>query len=431
MKSIRIVKTGKTLKGVIRLPSSKSISNRLLIIRALSGINFPVHNLSAAGDTVLLEDLLRRVSHGRPDSNSTTELDCANAGTVLRFLASLTALNGGRWMLTGSERMKQRPVGELVETLKMLGAGIEYLGNAGFPPLLIKSGGLRSAPLTIDAGVSSQFISSLLLISPYLPDGLTIDMKGEPVSEPYIDMTIGLMKEFGISIRKWKHRIIVEPGKYTGKEFTVESDWSAASFWFLASSLTDDVDLTLIGLSENSLQGDSILQAVYSVFGVQSEFRVPGAGGYPLHELPSSLRLTKREIQPEGFYFDFTPYPDIALPVIAGCAATGIAGRFEGLRSLAIKESDRVRVLSAELLKLGCILTFPDGDDPAIELSPSELKVNPGSVIDTYRDHRMAMTFAMLALKTGSIRIADPDVTDKSYPGFWTDLEAAGFRITW
>jgi len=447
MKSVLVTKTDKKLSGVIRLPSSKSISNRLLIIRALSGGNFPISNLSEAGDTVLLGKLLNSISGGT-HSNKTIELDCENAGTVLRFLVSFTALKKGRWMLTGSERMKQRPVGILVETLKFLGAGIEYLGNTGFPPLLVKGGSLGSARLSMTADVSSQFISSLLLIAPYLPDGLVIDMKGEPVSEPYIDMTIRLMKESGINIRKWKHRIKVEPGKYQVKEFTVESDWSAASFWFLAASLAGDVDLTLTGLTENSMQGDSVLQSVFSVFGVRPEFLnfakdalgtddlpfAPGPHDRPSalrhDDLLSALRLSKTNSKPEGFYYDFTRYPDIALPVIAACAASGIRGRFEGLRSLAIKESDRLRALSEELVKLGCRVSVSGAGEPVIELGPSKMKVSEGTIIDTYRDHRMAMTFAMLAMKTGSIRIANPDVAVKSYPGFWEDLAKAGFVIS-
>ena len=465
MKSVLVTKTDKKLSGVIRLPSSKSISNRLLIIRALSGGNFPVNNLSEAGDTVLLGKLLNSISGGT-HANKTIELDCENAGTVLRFLVSFTALKKGRWMLTGSERMKQRPVGILVENLKLLGAGIEYLGNTGFPPLLVKGGSLGSARLSMTADVSSQFISSLLLIAPYLPDGLVIDMKGEPVSEPYIDMTIRLMKESGINIRKWKHRIKVEPGKYQVKEFTVESDWSAASFWFLAASLAEDVDLTLTGLTENSMQGDSVLQSVFSVFGVRPEFlryspdalstedlhSAPDSHDRPFHlhtedlsfapgphdrpsalrhdDLLSALRLSKTNSKPEGFYYDFTRYPDIALPVIAACAASGIRGRFEGLRSLAIKESDRLRALSEELVKLGCRVSVSGAGEPVIELGPSKMKVSEGTIIDTYRDHRMAMTFAMLAMKTGSIRIADPDVAVKSYPGFWEDLAKAGFVIS-
>jgi 3-phosphoshikimate 1-carboxyvinyltransferase len=437
MKSILVTKTDKQLNGVIRLPSSKSISNRLLIIRALSGGNFLINNLSGAGDTVLLGKLLNSIS-GVTRAGETPTLDCENAGTVLRFLISFTALKKGRWMLTGSERMKLRPVGGLVENLKLLGAGIEYLGNTGFPPLLVKGGGLGSARLSMNADVSSQFISSLLLIAPYLPEGLVIDMKGETVSEPYIDMTIRLMKDSGIDIRKWKHRIKVEPGKYQAKEFTVESDWSAASFWFLAASLAEDVDLTLTGLTENSMQGDSVLQSVFSVLGVRPEFlnynpdalRADDLLSAPSpHDLHSALGLSKKNTKPEDFYYDFTRYPDIALPVIAACAASGIRGRFEGLRSLGIKESDRVGALSEELVKLGCRVIVSGDGEPVIELGPSKMKVSPGTIIDTYRDHRMAMTFAMLAMKTGSIRIADPDVAVKSYPGFWEDLAKAGFVI--
>jgi 3-phosphoshikimate 1-carboxyvinyltransferase len=435
MKSIRIVKTDKSLKGVINLPSSKSISNRLLIIRAISGGDFAINNLSVAEDTALLEKLLHKISLGG-NSRETVELDCANTGTNLRFLASFAAARRGRWMLTGTERMKQRPVGELVENLKLLGAEIEYLGNTGFPPLLIKGRSLKSCNLTIDAGVSSQFISSLLMISPYLPDGLTLDLKGDPVSEPYTDMTIRLMKDFGIEVRKWKHRIRVEPGRYTGREYTVESDWSAASFWYMAAALSNEADLQLPGLLEKSLQGDSVLSTAYDVFGVRTRFvnskskKVRNSHSpIPNPQPPDILHLTKQSSHLDGFYYDFIHHPDLALPMIATCAALGIRGRFEGLKSLVIKETDRIQALSAELQKLGYKVSVSKGEFPAIELSPSKLKSNPETVIDTYRDHRMAMTFAMFALKTGSIRIADPDVVVKSYPGFWNDMEALGFEL--
>ena len=353
MKSIRIVKPDKSLKGKINLPASKSISNRMLIIQAISGGDFAINNISSAGDTALLHKLLHKITPVE-NSHETIELDCADAGANLRFLASFAAARRGRYVLTGTERMKQRPIGELVESLKLLGAEIEYLGNTGFPPLLIKGRSLKSCNLTIDAGVSSQFISSLLMISPYLSDGLTIDLKGESVSKPYIDMTIRLMKEFGINVRKWKHRIRVEPGRYTGREFTIEPDWSAASFWYQAAALADEVDLELPGLSEKSLQGDSVLSTAYAVFGVQTRFVNSKREKGPSPQPPVTVHLSRQSSRPEAFYYNFTHHPDLALPMIATCAAFGIRGRFEGLKSLVIKESDRVQALSAELQKLGC-----------------------------------------------------------------------------
>jgi len=481
MKTIRIVKPDRILQGRINLPSSKSISNRLLIMQALSGADFTITNLSKANDTVLLQKLLNKIKASAGEKDA-VELDCSDAGTDLRFLTAILAIKPGRWVITGSDRMKQRPVGDLVESLKQLGAAIEYLGNVGFPPLLIKGRNLVSSELLISAGVSSQFVSALLMTAPCLPEGLTLNLKGEVVSEPYIDMTINLLKECGINAKKWKHKIRVEPGMYTCRQFTVESDWSAASFWYQAAALTETTDFMLPGLNEKSLQGDSELASAFTVFGVKSEFiaagdkeanceaimgtpkkstiganksekrkakcgkamnHEPGAMSNkpspenftisPFHHftiLPFTLHLSKQPVNLEGFYYDFTHHPDLALPMIATCAALGIRGRFEGLKNLVIKESDRLRSLTSELNKLGCKINLIPGDYPVIEIQPSSLISRQGTVIETYRDHRMAMTFAMLALKTGSITLNDPDVVNKSYPGFWDDLESAGFRIT-
>ncbi|MCX6286326.1 MAG: 3-phosphoshikimate 1-carboxyvinyltransferase [Bacteroidetes bacterium] len=441
MKSIKIIKPDNLLKGTIQLPSSKSISNRLLIMQALSAEEFKIGNLSKAEDTLLLQKLLNKISSSAGQQDA-VELDCSDAGTDLRFLTALLSVKPGRWVLTGTNRMRQRPVGELVENLKQLGAAIEYLGNVGFPPLLIKGRNLKSMELHVNAGVSSQFVSALLLIGPYLSEGLTLHLKGDVVSEPYIDMTVKLMKTFGIKARKWKHMIQLEPGAYTGKKITVESDWSSASFWYQAAALADKADLLLPGFDEKSLQGDSIIASAFTVFGVKSDFlktrskkaapNESATTNSPSHHLivsPFTLHLSRHPSRLEGFYYDFTHHPDLALPVITTCAALGLRGRFEGLKTLVIKESDRVRSLTTELQKLGCKLTLTSGDYPVIEIQPSKLIAKPDVIIDTYRDHRMAMTFAMLALKTGSLRIADPDVVAKSYPGFWGDLESVGFQI--
>ena len=462
MKTVKIIKPDKMLKGKIQLPSSKSISNRLLIMQAVSGEKFSISNLSRADDTVILQKLLNTIDMSANQKDAVV-IDCSNSGADLRFLTALLAIKPGRWVLTGTDRMKQRPVGELVDSLKQLGASVEYLGNVGFPPLLIKGRKLGSCDLHINAGISSQFISALLMIGPYLSKGLTLHLKGDVVSEPYINMTVKLMKECGIKITKWKHEILIEPGTYSGNQFTIEPDWSAASFWYQAAALADNVNLELPGLSEKSMQGDSLIASAFTVFGVHSEFgkikvkkamsheprarseesramsHEPRARSEESRAMSHEPRarsdqsmgtviLSKTPSIPEGFYYDFTHHPDLALPMIATCAALGLRGRFEGLKSLAIKESDRVRSLTTELQKLGCKLKLTTGDFPVIEIQPSKLLQNPDAVIDTYRDHRMAMTFAMLALKTGSIRIADPEVVTKSYPGFWEDLDTMGFK---
>jgi len=443
MKIIRITKPEPSLRGVIQLPSSKSLSNRLLIMQALSGGSFGIDNLSVAEDTLLLGKILNLIESSS-EQHFPIELDCGNAGTDLRFLTAFLAMKPGRWMLTGTDRMKQRPIGELVDKLLQLGASIEYLGNMGFPPLLIKGRELKSECLEINAGVSSQFISALLIIGPYLPQGLTLDLKGDVVSEPYIDMTVKLMRHCGIKLRQWKHKIKVEPGSYSCKQYIVESDWSAASFWYQAAALSGNVEMSFPGLHRKSLQGDSMLASAFTAFGVQSDFTIYShpllisfACSLRLRRTPShhttnsktSVQYKKLPLISESFNYDFTHHPDLALPMIATCAAMGISGRFEGLKSLAVKESDRLRSLTTELKKLGCNLNYTIGEFPVLNINPSKLIARPDVIIDTYRDHRMAMTFAMLALKTGSIRIADPDVVAKSYPGFWDDLEKVGFYI--
>ena len=418
MKTLTINKRDKTLKGRIVLPASKSISNRLLVIRALSGKDFQIGGLSESDDTVLLQKILSELP---PENNrkKIAEINTGNAGTVMRFMTAFLALQPGKWILTGSDRMKQRPIGILVDALRNLGADIEYLARIGYPPLLIKGYPLQGRETAIECGVSSQFCSALLMIAPYLPDGLVINLKGQPVSGPYIDMTLQLMEHHGSRFRRTGHQIIVKPGTYSECDLIVEADWSAASFWYEAAAMADKVGLELIGLRKESSQGDSILAAIYQDFGIRTEY------------LKDGIRLTRIQKKIKGYYFNFTDYPDIALPVITTCAVLGIRGRFDGLQSLKIKETNRLLALRNELEKLGiCVfMQSTHGTIPVLEFNASSLKVKNDLIIETYGDHRMAMTFAPVALKTGSIKIADPDVVRKSYPQFWEHLEDTGFEI--
>lgn len=418
MKSIILSKPDKILKGKIALPSSKSISNRLLMIRALSGKDFAIDNLSEADDTGLLQKLIAIISSGHGKKN-VIEIDAAHAGTVMRFLTAWLAVKQGKWVLTGSERMKQRPIGILVEALNHLGASIDYLAKPGFPPLLIIGREISGSDVFIDQGVSSQFITALLLIAPYLPHGLTLHLKGQKVSTPYVDMTLRLMEYFGIQVKAGKTRIHVKPGLYKPREYRVESDWSAASFWYESAVFADEVDLELEGLKFESLQGDSILPVIYQNFGIRTEFTETG------------IRLTKVKKKIDGFYFDFTDCPDIAQPVIATCAGLGLRGRFEGLKSLQIKETDRVSALKNEIEKLGVQVIVSDKDNEllAMELRIPRRSMQPGLTFETYGDHRMAMAMAPLVLKADNIKILNPDVVVKSYPLFWEHLKLVGFEI--
>ncbi len=418
MKSILLSKPDKILKGSIPLPASKSISNRLLMIRALCGKDFTINNLSKAEDTLLLQHLLEIVLQG-PGRKKVVELDTANAGTVMRFLTSFLSMIPGKWVLTGSERMKQRPIGVLADAMKHLGASIDFLAKPGYPPLLISGRELHGRELTIDAGVSSQFTTALLLVAPILPEGLILHLKGRPVSTPYAEMTTRLMQLFGAKVKQGKTRIHVKPGGYEPQEITVESDWSAAAFWYEAAVFAEEVDLELLGLRFESLQGDAILPVIYKNFGIKTEYTDRG------------IRLTKFHKKIDGFYFDFTDFPDIAQAVIATCAGIGIRGRFEGVHSLQIKETDRLRAMKNEIEKLGIVVTFSREGDliTALEINPSKTTFSGRLTFETYGDHRTAMTLAPLAMKALSLNILNPDVVVKSYPRFWDHLSMVGFEI--
>ncbi|MEI7725338.1 MAG: 3-phosphoshikimate 1-carboxyvinyltransferase [Bacteroidota bacterium] len=418
MKSIVISKPDKKLRGSIQLPASKSISNRLLMIRALCGKDFVINNLSEADDTVLLQKLLEAALNGHP-RKKVIELDAGNAGTVLRFLTSFLSMKPGKWVLTGSERMKQRPIGILADALNHLGASVDFLAKPGYPPLLISGRELSGRELTIDSGVSSQFTTALLLIAPYLPDGLVLHLKNKAVSSPYAEMTIQLMRLFGSTVKKSKTRVHVMPGRYNPMDVTVESDWSSAAYWYEAAVFADEVDLELKGLQFESLQGDSMLPVIYQNFGIRTEFTDLG------------IRLTKTAKKIDGYYFDFIDYPDIAQAVIATCAGLGIRGRFEGVQSLQIKETDRLRAMKIEIEKLGIHITSSGQGDliTALEIKPIKPSFPEGLTLETYGDHRTAMTLAPFAFKTGTLKILNPDVVVKSYPGFWEDMKSVGFII--
>jgi 3-phosphoshikimate 1-carboxyvinyltransferase len=284
---------------------------------------------------------------------------------------------------------------------------------------MIKGKPLKGGEINVDSGISSQFISALLLIAPTLPGGLSIHLQGQTVSFPYIDMTLRLLKYFGIETVKKRNSIFVPEATIKSQNYTVEADWSAASFWYEAAAMADEVDLILEGLQKDSLQGDAILADIFENFGIMSEF------------LNNGVRLIKVKKKLEGFYFDFSDYPDIAPAVITTCAALGLSGRFEGLKSLRIKETDRLRAMKNEYKKLGLNLEPDSPVDmiPKIEFINPQFKASTDLRIDTYGDHRMAMTFAPLSIKIGAIRIENPDVVSKSYPQYWEHLSSLGFEI--
>jgi 3-phosphoshikimate 1-carboxyvinyltransferase len=406
--SITVSHPSKIIKGVIHLTSSKSESNRALIIQALCKDSFSIDNLSISNDTVVLKSLL---------NSQESELSVNLAGTAMRFLTAYLSIQNKEVVLTGAQRMKERPIKVLVDVLKQMGAEISYEENEGYPPLKICGKKLSGDKVLIDGGISSQYVSALLMIAPKLDKGLVIEFEGEIISKPYINMTIEMMRYFGAEVQ-WKgNSIIVGSGNYKAKDFRVEADWSAASYWYSMVALAKEADITLFGLKEESLQGDSVTQEIYKSFGVQTEF------------VNGGIRLTKTECHPElvegeVLNIDFVNCPDIAQTVAVTSAALNIKAKLTGLKTLRIKETDRISALQKELTKLGFSIDV-EGDDIVINSTEGIIDVFNQSV-ETYDDHRMAMAFAPLALQH-SITIEDEAVVGKSYPEFWGDLGRIGF----
>lgn len=411
MAILHLSKPDRILRGDIVLDGSKSISNRALIVLALAGANPAdwLSNLSTSKDTLTLLRLLTQEGD---------TYDAGDAGTTFRFLTARLALQPGTQVLTGSARMRERPVGGLVEALRSIGAEIEFLEKEGYPPLKIgemkkPKDGARPT-VRIDAGTSSQFLSALLMVGPYLPGGLHLIPEGKLVSRPYLEMTLQLMRYFGASAGWQGDTIEVQPVPYSPRPFRVEADWSAASYWYEMAAFADEVDLRLHGLFEHSWQGDSVVAAMMQQFGIQSGFA------------ENSVALKKSGTAlPALFEWDFVECPDIAQTLAVTCAGLGVRGIFTGLETLFIKETDRVAALKNELAKVGAAFG-PMPDQAFFEVSGrAEWSALPRFA--TYSDHRMAMSFAPLAF-FAPVEIENPAVVAKSYPAFWDHLAAAGFQ---
>lgn len=402
--SIQIKRTSVLFGEASLLPASKSISNRALIINALAGGKTEIHNLSDANDTQLM---LRLVN------SSDDVIDVEDAGTTMRFLTAYFSVTNQQKILTGTARMKERPIGILVDALRLLGVEIEYLEIDGFPPHSIKKfAGQKTDMLRIRGDVSSQYISALMMVAPILPKGLTLFLEGKVGSRPYIEMTASLMKHFGVQSDVLSDKVIITNQSYKPEPFTVESDWSAASYWFAFTALAEKAEIKLPKLLSHSLQGDSAISEIMNALGVKGNFE----NGL----LKLSKKETKREIR-----WDFTHCPDLAQTVAVVCAAKNVTGYFTGLESLRIKETDRIKALQNELGKIGADLIE---DDPEHwRLIPSNKLPNKASFL-TYKDHRMAMAFAPLAALM-DVEMERPEVVKKSYPNFWNDMKSLGFAI--
>ncbi len=406
----RIEAKRRTIEGSISLPSSKSISNRVLIINALCHNPFPATNLSDSDDTIALAEALH---------SNQNRFDIGHAGTAMRFLTAFLAKIVGEWELTGSERMQQRPIGILVDALNQLGARIEYQRKTGYPPLKIFGSHLKGKTLELDGSISSQYISALLMIAPIIENGLTLKLTGKITSKPYIELTLRLMEGFGIQYQWIENSITIPEQNYFPREFTVESDWSGASYWYQILAMAEEGELFLEKLQLESLQGDAAIAGWFEQFGVHSE------------QKPDGVLLIKSEhIQPEKLVLDFIENPDIAQTFAPLCVSKRIPFHFSGLKTLKIKETDRIVALQNELRKFGAILTEPAEGELAWNGIINENEAQELPLIDTYHDHRMALAFAPMALAGKSVEINDPQVVTKSYPSFWEDLEKAGFQIT-
>lgn len=392
----------------IKLPSSKSESNRALILNYLSKGLFKVERLSSADDTQLLIKLLQQVG-------KQTTLDCGPAGTTFRFLTSVLACCPGTHILTGSERMKERPIKDLIAALQKIGAKITYLENDGYPPIQIEGTLPTNNSTIVSVANSSQYLSSLLLVAPSLPNGLIIETTGEMGSEPYVDMTIQLLNNAGIKVQQQDNTYTVANQPFLETEFSVESDWSGASYWFSRIALSDHGKLFLEGLKPNSLQGDQVVKDIYQKLGVTSKFTANG------------LTIKKTHAAEKTLTWDFTHCPDLAQTVFATCAVLGVSLKCCGLKSLRIKETDRILAMQTELAKIGATL-FSE-DDEWFMLTPSTELPDTTVTINTYHDHRMAMAFAPLTAKLGRLIIEDKAVVSKSYPSFWEDLALTGIKI--
>lgn len=402
------IKAPDALKATVQLPASKSISNRALILNALSYSPYEIANLSDCDDTEVMVKAL---------NSNERDFDIKAAGTAMRFLTAFLSKVIGEWTLTGTERMKNRPVKILVDALNSLGARIEYMEKEGYPPLRIFGSALQGGEIALAGGVSSQYISALLMIAPLMEKGLTLQLEGNIISKPYIRLTLQLMEQFGVKADWQGQTIRVAPQDYSPIPFTVESDWSAASYWYSMMALSGNAGIELTGLFKNSLQGDAAGARLFSELGVGTTFTERG------------VLLKRNGNRPEKLVYDFINEPDLAQTFVVSCVLLNIPFRFTGLQSLKIKETDRIEALKTELRKLGFVLK--DRNDSILEWNGERCAPESDPLIATYEDHRMAMAFAPAALVLpDGIRIADPAVVSKSYPRYWEDLKAAGFTIT-
>ena len=405
-----------SLNMTVQLPASKSISNRALIIHALSGSDVLPENLSDCDDTEVIVNALK---------DNPYEINIKAAGTAMRFMtAYLATRNGEEHVITGTERMKHRPIHILVDALRHLGADIDYMGEEGYPPLRIRGRQLEGGQLEVPGNVSSQFISALLLIGPCLRDGLTLRLTGDLISRPYIDLTLWMMCEFGANA-DWSafDTITVASTPYAQRSYFIENDWSAASYWYemIALSKKEDNEIRLEGLMDGSKQGDSSVRYIFSLLGVKTTFKTTREG------VPTTVTLRNNGRCVPRLEYDFINSPDLAQTIVVCRMMLGVPFHFRGLSTLKIKETDRIKALKTEARKLGFVLH--DKNDSELYWDGERCEPQVDAAIDTYEDHRMALAFAPAALRLNHLCINNPQVVSKSYPKYWEHLKAAGYEV--
>ena len=410
------IKAPQVLNQTIKLPASKSISNRALIIHALSGGAILPNNLSDCDDTTVIIDALQNNPH---------EINIKAAGTAMRFMtAFLSVKDGEEHVLTGTERMKHRPIGVLVDALRHLGADIKYAGEEGFPPLRIKGRKLEGGLLEVPGNISSQYISALLMIGPTLKNGLTLRLTGDVISRPYIDLTLWTMREFGADA-DWSdfETISVAPKPYKERNYYIENDWSAASYWYemMALSTHEDDEIRLEGLMDGSKQGDSSVRYIFSLLGVKSTFESRKEG------VPTTVTLRHTNRCVPRLEYDFVNSPDLAQTFVVCCALKNVHFHFTGLSTLKIKETDRIEAMKKEMRKLGYVIHDKNNSELIWDGERCMPEIEGG--IDTYEDHRMALSFAPASLCIEGLSINNPQVVTKSYPHFWEDIKSCGFEV--
>lgn len=403
MKQYKITYSKANNSGVeAGLPASKSIANRALVIAALCGAENRLNNLSDCDDT---QAVIRALSSSDEVKN------IGAAGTAMRFLTAYYAISSKSVLMTGTERMKNRPISILVDALRSIGADIEYVEKDGFPPLKINGKKLKGGELHVQGNVSSQYLSAILMIAPYTQEGIKLVIEGDLVSRPYLQMTLSLMQEFGVS-HTWEGNVIeIKSSEYASVDFTVENDWSAASYWYSVVALSEDKSVKLKYLQSESLQGDSKLVEFYKPLGVETEFVEDGV----------VLSKNNAVVLPSIYDISLKEQPDLAQTLVVSCLLMNVPFKFSGLENLKIKETDRIAALINECEKLGFVLK--EEASGILSWDGEKCDFADEIVIKTYDDHRMAMAFAPAVINHGTIIIAEPDVVSKSYPSFWEEFQ--------